>query len=134
MTLHDHSPRHGFTLVEVLVALTILAVVLLPVMIGFWQSLVVTNESSLSAAASSIARAEVEELKRTDFDVLDSTPREPRDLKPGDGFFEVTIAVEVVRPNDSLDSGLKKAEVSVYRAGGAERLAVATTYVTPFGI
>ena len=134
MTRHDHQPERGFTLVEVLVALTILAVVLLPVMIGFWQSLVVTNESSLSAAASSIARAEVEELKRTDFDVLDSTPREPRDLKLGDGFFEVAIAVEVVRPNNSVDSGLKKAEVSVYRAGGAERLAIATTYVTPFGI
>ncbi|MCJ7822776.1 MAG: prepilin-type N-terminal cleavage/methylation domain-containing protein [Armatimonadetes bacterium] len=134
MTRHDHSPKRGFTLVEVLVALTILAVVLLPVTIGFWQSLVVTNESSLNAAASSIARAELEELKHTDFAVLDSTPRETRDLKPGDGFFEVTTAVEVVRPNDSVDSGLKKAEVSVYRAGGAERLAIATTYLTPFGI
>jgi prepilin-type N-terminal cleavage/methylation domain-containing protein len=134
MTPHAQSPRHGLSLIEVLVALTILAVVLLPVMIGFWQSLVVTNESSLSAAASSIARAAVEELKQTDFDALDNAPREPRDLKPGDGFFEVAVAVETIRPNDSVHSGLKKAEVSVYRSGGAERLAIATTYLTPFGI
>ena len=134
MTLHTHNRTYGLTLIEVLVALTILAVVLLPVMIGFWQSLVVTNESSLSAAASSIARAAVEDLKQVDFDALTSVPREPRDLKPGDGFFEVAVAVEIIRPNDSVDSGLKKAEVSVYRAGGAERLAIATTYLTPFGI
>jgi len=134
MTFQRLIRRRGVTLVEVLVALAILAVAILPVVIGFWQSLVATNESSISVAASSIAREKIEELKGKDFDALDSQPRETRDLTPGDGFFEVAVAVETVRPNDAAGSGLKKSEVSVYRAGGAQSLAIATTYVTPFGI
>lgn len=134
MRPHKHISRNGFTLVEVLVALAILAVFLLPVVIGFWQSLVTTNQSSISVAASSIAREKIEELKGKDFDALDGEPRDTRDFTPGDGFFEVAVTVETLRPNDAADSGLKKAEVSVYRAGGAEPLAIATTYMIPFGI
>lgn len=134
MTFRRPIGRRGLTLVEVLVALAILAVAILPVVVGFWQSLVATNESSISVAASSIVREKVEELKAKTFDELDSEPRELRDLNTGDGFFEVAVTVETVRPNDAANSGLKKAEVSVYRAGGAQSLAIATTYVTPFGI
>jgi prepilin-type N-terminal cleavage/methylation domain-containing protein len=134
MSFRRLIPKRGLTLIEVLVALAILAVAILPMVIGFWQSLVTTNESSISVAASSILRGKAEELKGEDFDALDSEPRETRDLNPGDGFFEVAVTVETVRPNDAAGSGLKKAEVSVYRAGGAQRVAIATTYLTPFGI
>jgi len=126
--------KRAVTLVEVLIALTILAVVILPVVIGLWQSLVATNESSISAVASSIVREKMEGLKVKSFDQVESELREPRDLKPGDGFFEVAVAVETVRPNDAANSGMKKVEVSVYRAGGTEVLAIATTCLIPFGI
>ncbi len=134
MSFRRLIPRSGLTLVEVLVALAILAVTILPMVIGFWQSLISTSESAISVAASSILREKAEELKGKDFDVLDSEPRETRDLNPGDGFFEVAVTVETVRPNDAVDSGLKRAEVSVYRAGSAQPVAIATTYLTPLGI
>jgi len=130
----------GFTLVEVLVALTLMAFVLLPVMAGLSQALVSTSESSITAAATSIARDESEQLKAlvrsssSGFDALASQPREPADLRPGDSFFEVEVTVETVRPDDSLHSGMKKAAVMVYRTGSDHPVTTLTTYLVPFGI
>jgi len=126
--------RDGLTLVEVLVALTLLAVVLLPVIVAFSQALVSSSDSAITAAAASIVRDEIERLKPMDFGVIASRPRETRDLKPGDSFFEVAVVVDVVRPDDAAHAGLKKAEVTVYRTGGRRPVAVATTYFTPFGV
>jgi len=130
----------GFTLVEVLVALTLMAFVLLPVMMGLSQALVSTSESSITAAATSIARDKNEQLKAlvrssaSGFAALASQPREPADLRPGDAFFEIEVTVETVRPDDSQHSGLKKAEVTVYRANGDHPVTTLTTYLMPFGI
>jgi len=130
----------GFTLVEVLVALTLMAFVLLPVMMGLSQALVSTSESSITAAATSIARDKAEELKAlvlgssSGFAALASQPREPADLRPGDSFFEVEVTVETIRPDDSQHSGMKKAAVTVYRAGGDRPVTTLTTYLMPFGI
>ena len=130
----------GFTLVEVLVALTLMAFVLLPVMMGLSQALVSTSQSSITAAATSIARDKNEQLKAlvrssaSGFAALASQPREPADLRPGDAFFEVEVTVETVRPDDSQHSGLKKAEVTVYRANGDHPVTTLTTYLMPFGI
>ena len=119
---------------EVLVALTLLAVVLLPVIVGFSQALASSSQSSISVAAASIARDKIEQLKCADFDNVQSEPRETRDWDPGDSFFEVEVTVQTVRPNDSADAGLKEAEVTVYRTGGQEPVVVSTTYFIPFGI
>ncbi len=130
----------GFTLVEVLVALTLLAFVLLPVMIGLSQALVSTSESSITAAATSIARDKNEQLKSlvrgssSGFAALATQPREPADFRPGDSFFQVEVTVETVRPDDSQHSGMKKATVRVYRAGGDRPVTTLTTYLVPFGI
>jgi len=130
----------GFTLVEVLVALTLMAFVLLPVMAGLSQALVSTSESSITAAATSIARDKNEQLKAlvrsssSGFAALASQPREPADLRPGDSFFEVEVTVETVRPDDSLHSGMKKAAVMVYRTGSDRPVTTLTTYLVPFGI
>lgn len=128
------TQERGLTIVEVLVALIILSVVLLPIVLGFSQALIATSNSSITAAASSIAREKAEELKARQFEELDSQPREPRDLNPEDGFFEVAVTIETVRPDDAAHSGLKKADVSVYRAGGSDPVAGITTYFTPYGI
>ena len=130
----------GFTLVEVLVALTLMAFVLLPVMMGLSQALISTSESSITAAATSVARDKNEQLKAlvrsssSGFDALASQPREPADLRPGDSFFEVEVTVETVRPDDSLHSGMKTAAVMVYRTGSDRPVTTLTTYLVPFGI
>ncbi len=130
---------HALTLVEILVALTLVAVVLLPVVIGLTQALVATSETSITAAATSIGREKVEQIKaetrRPDFDFADlsSEPRVAADLKPGDSFFEVEVTVEIVRPNDEQRSGLKKVQVCVYQAGTDRPITALTTYFTPAG-
>ena len=135
-----HRGRSGFTLVEVLVALTLMAFVLLPVIIGLSQALISTSESTITAAATSTARERSEQLKAlvrsssAGFTALASQPREPADFKPGDAFFEVEVVVETVRPDNSVHSGMKKAAVTVYRSGGDRPLTTLTTYLVPFGI
>jgi prepilin-type N-terminal cleavage/methylation domain-containing protein len=134
MISRSSGRRAGLTLVEVLIALALLAVVLLPVVLGLTQALATSNESAITAAATSIARDKTEEIKVLSWSALADQRREPSDLNPGDAFFEVEVAVEVVRPDDEAHSGLKKAEVLVYRAGGAQPVARITTYVTPYGV
>jgi len=128
------SRQRGLTLVEVLIALVLLAVVLLPVIIGFAQALASTSDSAIAAAATSIARDKIEELKGMDFAAVADQERETRHLNAGDGFFEVAVTVETVRPDDAAHSGLKRVAVTVYRAGGNDPAAVVTTYLTPFGV
>lgn len=126
--------ERGLTLVEVLVALVLLAIVLLPVVVGLSQALGTTSESTISAAAASIARDKMEELKGMDFaDVGDQSP-ESRDLKPGDSFFRVLVTVSTVRPDNEAQVGLKKVVVRVHRPGGKTPVSVLSTYLTPFGV
>jgi len=130
----------GLTLVEILVALTLMAVVLLPMVIGLSQSLVSTSNASIAAVATSIAREKAEALKAEtrspgfDFAMLTSQPRESADYKPGDGYFQVDLVIETVRPDDSNHAGLKKAVISVYRASAEDPLMTLTTYLAPYGI
>ena len=122
----------GLSLVEILVALVILAVVLLPVIVGFSQALITTSQSTISAAASSIAREKVEELKRVDYAYLQSQEREARPFGSQPGFFEVAVAVTVVR--DDANAGLKQAVISVYRTGSSNPVVTLTTYFTVRGV
>ncbi len=134
------TTKSGLTLVEILVALTLLAMVLLPVMTGLSQALVTTSDSTITTTATSIARDRVEQLKSElrrpgyDFNSLVSQPRVPADYRPGDGFFEVEQIVEITRPDDAAHSGLKKVDVIVYRAGSDKPVVTLTTYLMPNGI
>jgi type II secretory pathway pseudopilin PulG len=128
------------TLVEILIALTLVAVVLLPVVIGLSQALVSTSQSSITATATSIARDKMEQIKADarrptfDFSAMSGEPRVAADLKPGDSYFEVEVVVETVRPDDEVRSGLKKVAVSVYQAGTDRAITSLTTYFTPAGV
>jgi len=134
------SEYAGLTLVEILVALSLVAVVLLPVIIGLSQALVTTSESTITSAATSIARDRTERLKaavrdpNVGFEGIVSQPRETADFKQGDHFFEVELTVETLRPDDNQQSGLKKAVVTVYRKGSDYPTAMVTTYFTPYGV
>ena len=122
----------GLTLVEILVALVILAVVLLPVIAAFSQALVTTSQSSISSAASSIGREKVEALKRLDYSYLQSQARETKAFGNHPGFFEVEVTVTVVR--DDARAGLKRAAVSVYRAGSLSPVVTLTSYLAVRGV
>jgi len=129
------TSRRGLTLVELLVALVLLAVVLLPVMVGFSQALVAVNQSSISAAAASIARDKMEELKRQaylNYDGLQSQERQAADFGNQTGFFEVEVTVPPPPPNDPRVR--KQAVVSVYRTGSASPTVTLTSYFTPRGV
>jgi hypothetical protein len=113
----------------------VLTVFLLPVMIGFSQALITTSQASTSAAASSIARQTIENLKAVGYDsILSSEVRSAADLRPGDHYFEVETRVTEVEPNDLSRKGLKQAEVSVYQTKSQTPLVVLTTYFTPAGV
>jgi prepilin-type N-terminal cleavage/methylation domain-containing protein len=140
MTRFKPTTESGLTLVEILVALTLLGVVLLPVVSGLSQALVTTSDSTITTTATSIARDKVEQLKADirrpgyDFNSLVSKPREPADYRPGDGFFEVEQIVEITRPDDAAHSGLKKVDIIVYRTGSNKPVVALTTYLMPYGI
>lgn len=116
---------------EVLIALTILAVVLLPVMIGFSQAIITTNETSIESVASSIAWATLENLKVVGYDNILS---QERAAAPGNPRFEVAVEVSEPEPNGPQLEGLKVAVVSVYQKGSPSPMAVLTTYFTPVGV
>ncbi len=128
----DRGRRAGLSLVETLVALVILAVVLLPLILGFTQALVTTNQSSITAAAANIARETMEELKQVDYGYLVSREREERPMGSHASFFEVQVEVTVVR--DDPVAGLKRVTVSVYRTGSSTPVTMLTSYFTPRGV
>jgi len=126
----------GFTLVEVLIALCVIAVAMLALMAGFINALATTSQSTISTAASSIARDKMEDLKRVGYDGLASQPRQRSDLNPGDGFFEVMVTVDPPLRADSPDSrcGLERAVVTVYRTDWSQPLVTLCGYFTPKGV
>jgi prepilin-type N-terminal cleavage/methylation domain-containing protein len=127
--------RAGLTLVEILIALTILAVVLLPVMVGFAQALITTNQSSTSAVASSIARQTIESIKVAGYsNAAVGQTTTTADLVPGDTFFQVKTTVTETEPNDASHKGLKKIEVLVYQKGSSSAMVALTTYISPVGV
>jgi prepilin-type N-terminal cleavage/methylation domain-containing protein len=126
--------QRGLTLVEVLIALAVVAVALLPVMIGFSQALAAANQSAITTAATSIARQKVEDLKAKAYaDVISEQPA-PRDFRAGDSFFRVAVTVQELRADGLAHQGLKQAVVAVYRTGGAQPVVSITTYFVPLGV
>ncbi len=125
----------GLTLVEILIALTILAVVLLPVMVGFAQALITTSQSSTSAVASSIARQTLESMKAVGYSyALVGQTTTPADLVPGDAFFQIKTTVTEIEPDDASHKGLKKIEVLVYQKGSSSAMVALSTYISPVGV
>ena len=132
--------NRGLTLVEILVALTLVAVVLLPVMTGLSQALVSTSQATIESAATSIARDKVESIKdlarRPNFNLeaLTAEPRAPADLKTGDQFFDVEVLTEPAKPDTGFQDGLRKVIVHVFRHNDDTPVATVTTYFTLYGI
>jgi prepilin-type N-terminal cleavage/methylation domain-containing protein len=127
--------RRGLTLVEVLIALAVMMVFVLPVVIGLSQALSVTSQSSTAVVASSTARQTIENLKAVGYaNIQSSATRSTADLRPGDHYFEIETVVVEEQPNTAKLDGLKRVEVSVYQAGSQTPLVVLFTYFTPVGV
>ena len=123
------------TLLEVLISLAVLIVFVVPAVTGLSQALAASNQSSTSAAASSIARETLENLKLLGYSAVQSSAQPSfADLRPGDHFFQVTTRVTEIEPNDASLKGLKQVEVSVCQTGSQTPLVVLTTYFTPVGV
>ena len=67
----DYSNQNGFTLIEVMLALTILAAVLIPMLFFYVNSIVVLKETDIREKALSIAQQTMEHLKITKYDNLE---------------------------------------------------------------
>ncbi|MFZ5494999.1 MAG: type IV pilus modification PilV family protein [Verrucomicrobiota bacterium] len=78
--------RGGFTLVEAMVALTIMAVSSLSIISAFLQSRRMTESSVLHAAATSLVYGIIEQIKQLDYTTLlpnyETDPSEPDGLTP----------------------------------------------------
>lgn len=126
----------GFTLVEVLIAVCLIALAMLALMAGLIKGLATTSQSTIATAAGSIARDRIEDLKRAGYDGMASQARQRADLNPGDGFFEVSVTVDPpLRADDPISRcGLKRAVVSVYRTGSDSPMAILCSYFSPKGV
>ena len=129
------SHRNGMTLLEVLIALVVLGMFLVPAMLAVSQAVITSNESSIAVVASSIARQRLESLKLLSYDSIQSSPeRSSADLRPGDRYFQVATTVTETQPNGPNLDGVKEVVVTVYQAGSQSPLVVLTTRVTPVGV
>ena len=136
------AAERGVTLLEVLIALSILAMVLLPVVLGFSQALTNTARSTIQSVATSWAREKMEELKLLPYDqVVSTTTRLSRDLKPGDSFYQLEVLVQELRANTPNppptmphQTGLKQVTINVYRRGSATPTATMMGYLAPSGV
>jgi len=93
------SNKNGFTLVELLLATAILAIVLVGLMQVFIRCSVLTELSRNKTAAMSEALGKMEEIRNFDFDTIESTYNNTKFTlaqlnaigKSGDGYIYVTV-------------------------------------------
>ncbi|MCX5725691.1 MAG: hypothetical protein NT030_00660 [Candidatus Saganbacteria bacterium] len=102
---HPKSKGGGFTLLEVLIIITILMIFFIPVLSLLSSGLIFSREADETLTAMSLASGKIEELNRTDFDYVQSEPKGPVYLYP-------KYSREVIA--GTLETSLKDLEVTVY--------------------
>jgi prepilin-type N-terminal cleavage/methylation domain-containing protein len=118
------SNERGMNLIEVLVALGILAAVAVTFLLGMSTSskAVVTNQEQI--AAEDIAKSQMESVQRQTYDADHNPPQyaklDPADLPAVSGYTVDDIQITAVRmdPNGdgtANDDGLQKITVTIYR-------------------
>lgn len=102
---HQKLKDGGFTLLEILIIITILMIFFIPVLSLLSSGLIFSRESDETLTAMSLASGKTEELNRTDFDSVQNEPKGPVYLYP-----KYSQEVIVGTPEASL----KDIEVIVY--------------------
>ncbi len=113
--------RHGFSLIEGLVAITIMSVALLTIISAVPLTLQTNKQAELESLASVYARAKLEALLITPYDDISTGTIEPRAAISSDptnpaSKLQRTSTVTLIDSNfnaTATDSGLKKIVVTV---------------------
>ncbi|HEX7365149.1 MAG TPA: type II secretion system protein [Dehalococcoidia bacterium] len=116
--------EQGLTLIEVLIALSIIAVVATTYLVGMQMSTkaVITTQEHVNA--ESLAKSQMEAVKRADYDETSIPPDyQASKLAPADIPAEYDIVIAAVRleadPLNDEDDGLQQITVTVTRSGRA---------------
>jgi len=123
------GPRHGqrgFTMVEILVALSILALILVPLLAGFDWSMGQTSQSNLTTAATNLARQTLE-TARAEGSTASGFPvaSAARAAVPGTAFQAETVVVTNTTMN------FEQITVNVYNGAALTPLVSLTSVVGP---
>ena len=109
----------GFTLIEVLITVFILAVAMAGVLAIFPVGIQLERSAKMTNTASWLAQAKVEEISSTPYDEIScGSFVEPYGFDPDFSSFQRETKINYVDPEQALnsvsfDSGIKKIEVSV---------------------
>lgn len=130
--------HYGFTLIEVLVGLTVLSIISIGMFGAFWVALGLQTQSRDEAAATALAQGFLEEIRSAadeDFDSLGkiisgkTTYNPPVVYDPVPGFPRFKSEQRAIE----INHGLKKAQVKVSwdYGGGLDNIAMATLIARP---
>lgn len=111
--------RHGFTLVEVLVALSVFTIAVLVIIQLFPAGIQSVGLSTNEISATNLAQAALENAKGAAYDEVESKSRQPISTDPNNPFsrFDTELIVEYIDSNlnpAGSDLGLKKITVIIY--------------------
>lgn len=124
----------GFTLVEVLVALSIFVIAIIVIIQLFPVGIKSSISSKHKTMAVNLAQAELESIKGTAYDDVDSESRTRVSSDPTNPFygFEKESFVQFVDTNldiSETDLGLKKIIVSIFWQESGQEQDISATYI-----
>jgi prepilin-type N-terminal cleavage/methylation domain-containing protein len=112
----DIRSNKGFSLLETLIAIAVLAVISIAVLLGLSMSARANIMSDEQTTAGSIARSQIESIQRQSYDSVNNPPIYSLISNIPDGYSIVTpIAVRLDPKNDGLvnDDGIQQIAVTV---------------------
>ncbi len=104
----------GASLIEVLIAMILIAIVISGLIAIFTQSLSVQNEAEDIVKAVNMAREKMEELKALGYDNI-PVGEQSEELEDGMYTIQTVVTENVQIPGSSSPAPFKKIEITVYR-------------------
>ena len=121
----DASPEAGFSLVELLVAIFLFALVMVPLTGVFVSSARSIGDQRLRTAATRVATDRLETLRSLPFDQLDAEAGETTVRTPDGrefGLATEVIAIDPATDAPAIGGGVKRVTVTVrWRSAGSDR-------------
>jgi len=109
----------GFTLIEILVTISILVMAIIAILQMFPLGIRVGRSAQMATIASELSQEKIEEVISSSYDDLESTIQSKHHLDPPFERYSRQTTVTYFDPNDpqatpSEDTGIKKIEVTVF--------------------
>ncbi len=126
--------NRGMSIAEVLIALMVLAVALIPILAGFQTSLATVTDSDEVLAATNLARQKIELAKISAYDTVATTARAafPSGEDPS-GLYEYEQIVTTL-PTSTSNPSYKQVEVRVYKGAATSPVVTLVTYIASGGV